>query len=66
MQPDQYTPSPIQTGDRVTIGDNIEGVVEELIFSRGMNAPFVLVEYWHEGSLISRRFHAEDCRKVGA
>lgn len=51
-------------GDRVQIGSGIEGVVEEVIFARGMKAPFVLVEYWHDGQLIARRFHAADCRKV--
>lgn len=51
-------------GDRVLIGDNIEGTVEELVFASGMSAPFVLVEYWHERSLMSRRFHAADCRKT--
>lgn len=52
-------------GDRVIIGTGIEGVVEEVIFARGMGAPFVLVEYWHEGQLVARRFHAADCRKTG-
>lgn len=53
-----------QPGERVQIGDGIEGVVEEVIFARGMSAPFVLVEYWHDGQLVARRFHAGDCRKV--
>jgi hypothetical protein len=49
-------------GDRVTIGDGIPATIEEVIYCRHMAAPFYLVEYWHEGHLISRRIHAEDCR----
>lgn len=52
-------------GDRVEVAPGISGTVEELVFARGMAAPFVLVEYWHEGSLVARRFHAADCRIVG-
>lgn len=59
----EYKPSRIQLGDLVCVGNGIEGVAEELIFARGMSAPFVLVEYWHEGQLVARRFHAEDCLK---
>jgi hypothetical protein len=49
-------------GQKVTIGDGIPATIEEVIYARGMTSPFYLVEYWHEGHLISRRVHAEDCR----
>lgn len=49
-------------GDRVTIGDGIPAMIEEVVYCRHMAAPFYLVEYWHDGHLISRRVHAEDCR----
>lgn len=55
----------IRCGDMVWIGDGIKGMVEELILARGMAAPFVLDEYWHDGHLVSKRFHAADCRKFG-
>lgn len=54
----------IGPGDRVAVGNGIEGMVEEVIFARGMTGPFVLVEYWHAGELVARRFHAADCRKL--
>lgn len=57
--------SEFSPGDSVLIGDNIEGVIEEMIIARGMSTFLLLVDYWHDGQLVSRRFHAEDCRKVG-
>lgn len=53
-----------EPGDRVIIGGDIEGVVEELIFERGHPSPKVLVEWWQGGERRAARFHAEDCRKV--
>lgn len=51
-----------QTGEQVTIGTGITATIEEVIWARGMSRPFYLVEYWHEGHLISRRVHQEDCQ----
>lgn len=55
----------VQLGQSVKIGLNageILATVEEVIWARNMAAPYYLVEYWHDGHLISRRVHAEDCR----
>ncbi len=49
-------------GQQVTIGDGILATIEEVIWARGMSRPFYLVEYWHEGHLVARRVHEEDCR----
>lgn len=51
-----------QTGDEVHIGNGIIATIEEIIWARNMTKPFYLVEWWHEGHLVSRRVHAEDCR----
>lgn len=49
-------------GEQVLIGDGIAATVEEVIMARGMRGPLYLVEYWHEGHLISRRMHEDDLR----
>ena len=51
-------------GKTVLIGEHheIAATVEEVIWARGMSSPFFLVEYWHQGQLVSCRVHAEDCR----
>lgn len=51
-------------GQRVCFGDKDEifGTIEEVIFARGMRAPFYLVEYWMDGELKSRRLHEGDLR----
>ena len=52
-------------GDKVQIGYNggeILATVEEVIMARGMRAPMYLVEYWHDGHLVARRVHEEDCK----
>jgi hypothetical protein len=51
-------------GQKVCIGDRGEicATVEEVIWARGMNTPFYLVEWWHEGQLVSRRVHEGDCK----
>lgn len=50
----------LRPGTRVRIGDVIEGVIEEAIVVRGMTAPIYLVEWWQDGDLVARRFHAAD------
>lgn len=55
----------LKPGDRVTCGNGVEGVVEELHFLRNAE-PMVVVDYWHNGEVITRRFHSEDCKKVPA
>lgn len=52
-------------GDRVTCGNGVEGTVEEVHFLRNA-CPMVVVDYWHNGEVITRRFHIEDCKKVPA
>ena len=56
-QPD---PCRFARGQTVRIGTDIRAVVEEIIWSREMQWPFYLVEWWHEGQLITRRFHQDD------
>lgn len=38
-----------EPGDLVWINGDIPGVIEEVIWCRGMGWPFYLVEWWHEG-----------------
>jgi hypothetical protein len=54
--------SAFSPGQEVLIGTNgeITARVEEVIFARGMRAPFYLVEWWHEGQLVTRRLHEAD------
>lgn len=49
--------SAFRCGDRVLIDGDIEGVIEEIVFARGMMWPVYLVEWWHEGQREARRFH---------
>lgn len=55
-------PTKLQPGDKVQIGTGIIAMIEEVIWARGMRTPLYLVEYWHEGHLICRRVHEEDCQ----
>lgn len=50
-------------GDRVRLGGDgkIVGVVEEVVMARGQTQPYYLVEWWHEGNVLSRRFLEEEC-----
>lgn len=51
----------LQPGDKVAIGDgHISGVIERVILARGMTVPIYLVEWWQEGNVMSREFHADD------
>lgn len=47
-------------GQTVRIGTDITATVEEIIWSRGMQWPFYLVEWWHDGQLVTRRLHEAD------
>ncbi len=51
-------------GQQVRIGVGITAVIEEIILARGQNAPFYLVEWWHEGQMVARRMHEADCRAI--
>jgi hypothetical protein len=54
-------------GDKVSIGNDfgIQATVEEVIMARGTRSPLYLVEYWHDGHLVSRRLHEDDLRNPG-
>jgi len=52
------TPLPLST--KVLVGGSIEGVVDEVIWRRGMEMPVYLVEWWEGGDVLSRRFLLED------
>lgn len=54
--------SDYRCGDQVIFGDDIYGVIEELIFCRQMIDPVYLVEYWHNGELRATRLHEADLR----
>ena len=47
-------------GQEVVIVSNINGIIEEIIFARGMIWPYYLVEYWQDGILHAKRFHEGD------
>jgi hypothetical protein len=53
-----------EPGSRLFIGGNIPATVEEVIWARGMETPFYLMEYWHEGHLIQKRVHAGDVSEL--
>ena len=52
----------LRPGSRVLVGDDIDGIVEEVVFGRGMMTAMYLVEWWQDGDLRARRFHAADVR----
>lgn len=54
----------IQPGDRVIIGDDITGIVERVIYGRGMIRPLLLVEWWCDGDVRAREFDIEDVRRA--
>lgn len=56
--------SNFRTGETVRVGGNIVAVVEEIIFARGMNHPFYLLQWWQEGRLQSGRFHEDEVMPV--
>jgi len=54
-----------QPGDYVWLGKELDipGVIEEVIWSRGMEWPVYLVEWWLDGAVCTRRFHADEVTK---
>lgn len=55
----------LEAGDTVFINDDIPGVIEEVIWVRGMGWPYYLIEWWHEGDVRSRRFHPNEVKTSG-
>lgn len=56
--------SSFSPGDVVRCGDKLDitGIVERVIFARGMMEPLILVEFWHEGDRRTMEFHHADVR----
>ncbi|QBF31493.1 hypothetical protein CFI11_09730 [Thalassococcus sp. S3] len=53
----------LKPGEAVRVGDDVEGIIEEVIWSRGMSSPFYLIEWWQDGDMRTWRFHAADVTK---
>jgi len=61
MTKDETEEDYFDVGDKVKVGD-IEGVVEEIIYARNCKGTLLLIEWWHDGDLRARRFHAIDVK----
>lgn len=55
---------PVAPGDTVKINGDIDGIVEQVQFHRGMERPMVIVEFWHEGGKRAEQMHLDDVTYV--
>ena len=55
----------LEPGVRVLVDGEIRGVIERVIWCRGMATPLYLIEWWDRGQVYSREFHAADVRPLG-
>lgn len=54
--------SKFEPGQKVIVGGDIEGVIEEVILLRNAKNHIYKVEWWHEGLVQSRVFHEEELK----
>ena len=50
----------LEPGTRVVVGEDIPGTIDRVIFCRDSAPPLYAVEWWNNGDLICREFHAAD------